>query len=126
MDELPTQPDALSLAQVSPEAMDHDALVVEVRRLRLRLDALREQRDERITQIQALEQELGGLDETLRAMLRGEDVSWKGDSPPPANRWRERALAAEAEYHALLQTRSMRLLRVPRSIYAKVRAARAG
>lgn len=126
MDEPPTRPDALSLAQVSPETLDRDALVVEVRRLRLRVEALREQRDERIAQIQALEEDLVVLDETLRAVLRGEEVAWKGDTPAPPNQWRERALAAETAHEALLQTRSMRLLRVPRSVYAKVRAARGG
>lgn len=124
MNEPPTRPDALSLAQVSPEDLDRDELVVEVRRLRLRLEALREQRDERIAQIQALEQEVIGFDDTLRAVLRGEEVAWTGDGPPPPNEWKQRAMASEAAYQALLETRSMRLLRVPRSVYAKVRAAR--
>lgn len=97
--------DAISLAQVSPESMDHDELVAEVRRLRLRLEALREQRDERIAQLQELDAQLNPADSPLAAA-------------------RQRAEQAEAHLAALLNTRSMRALRLPRAVYAKVRTAR--
>jgi hypothetical protein len=110
--------DALSLGQVSPEAMDRDELEAEVRRLRLRLEALREQRDERIQQLDDREQQ-------LLAVLRGEDIGWTEGTAWPANAWRERAEEAEAALAALMATRSMRLLRVPRAVYGRLRAARA-
>ena len=98
MDGSAKQADAMSLAQVSPESMEHDELVAEVRRLRLRLEALREQRDERIAQLQELEEQLVVA--------------------------RQHAEQLEANLTALLNPRTMRALRLPRAVYAKVRTAR--
>ena len=116
MEEPPTRPDAMSLVQLSPEAMDRDALVLEVRRLRMRIEALREQRDERIRQIQQLE-------EVLETVLAGGDVVWPtGSGASQSNVWRQRAEVAEAHLAALYATRTMRLLRAPRSVYARIRS----
>jgi hypothetical protein len=116
-------PDTLSLVQRDPRDMDRDELVSEVRRLRLRLDALREQRDERIAQLQQLEHE---HDRRVRALLAGEELELAAEELLPPNVWQQRALAAESQLAALLSTRSMRLLRVPRSVYARLRAGRVG
>jgi hypothetical protein len=110
----PGEPDALSLGQTLPETLDRDELLVEVRRLRLRLEALREQRDERIAQIRELEPVLGEAQQALGNALQADTG---------AESWRGRALDAESTLAALYATRSMRLLRVPRSIYGQLRAA---
>lgn len=123
MEQLHAQPDALSLAQVPPEAMDRDELVVEVRRLRLRLEALREQRDERIVQLQELEEQLRSSRERLVEAV-GADVATDDLPALSVNVWRLRAEQAEANQAALLATRSMRALRVPRAVYGRIRDAR--
>lgn len=116
MEKSPTQPDAMSLVQLSPEAMDRDALVIEVRRLRMRIEALREQRDERIRQIQELE-------EVLEVSLAGGDVVWPtGAGASQGHVWRQRAEVAEEHLAALYTSRTMRLLRAPRSVYARIRS----
>jgi hypothetical protein len=88
---------------MSPESMDREALLVEVRRLALRLDALREQRDERIAQIQALEQQLSALDDTLRAVLPRAE---RGVGPATDAAEQGRAGAGRRGEHALLRTRA--------------------
>jgi hypothetical protein len=107
------RPGTLALSEVAPEAMDADELRAEVRRLRLRMEALREQRDERIDQLRQIKQQVAG-----------EDVTLPGDGPQPVNAWRQRAERAEAEMAALLATRSLRLLRVPRDAYGRLLAVR--
>lgn len=111
LDSTAPRPDALSLVQFPPEALDRDELMLEVRRLRLRLEALRTQRDERIDQIRMLEAERSG--EPSHA------------SGIPTHEWRRRAEESEQMLAALLQTRSMRALRLPRQAYGRLLAARA-
>jgi uncharacterized coiled-coil protein SlyX len=81
-----------------------DEAALEIRRLELRLDALRRQLAERLETIRELREQL------------------VEDSAPTATAaWRVRALEAEARYTALLDTRAFRLLQPARSRWERLR-----
>lgn len=74
----------------------------ELRRLQLRLAAVRRQRDERLAQIQVL---------TAGPGTEHDD-------------WQSRALAAEAQLAAVYATKTMRTMRLPRRVYGLLLARR--
>lgn len=110
----PVATDALGVARVPVQDLSREELEDEVRRLRLRLDALRRQRDERIDQILDLEHQL----------VTGQR-STPGQPIVTVSEWRNRAEAAEQALAALLATRTMRLLKRPRELYGRLRSLRA-
>lgn len=113
----PVTIDDFGVARWPVEDLSREELQSEVRRLRLRLDALRRQRDERISDSLDLEQELAfAVEQGYVSAL----------TVVPVSEWRRRAEAAEAAYVALMATRTMRLLHRPRQVYGLLRSARAG
>jgi hypothetical protein len=110
----PVASDALGVARVPVEDLSREDLEDEVRRLRMRLDALRRQRDERIDQILDLEDQLV----TGRRSTPGQQIVTVAE-------WRRRAEVAEQALAALLATRTMRLLNRPRKVYGRLLAVRA-
>ncbi len=110
----PVTTDALGVARVPVEDLSREELEDEVRRLRMRLDALRRQRDERIDEILDLEYQL----------VTGQR-STPGQPIVPVAEWRRRAEVAEQALAALLATRTMRLLKRPREVYGRLLALRA-
>lgn len=113
----PQPVDDLGVPRPPVEELTAEELRAEVRRLRLRVDALRRQRDERIDDIVDLEH-------GLAAALAGGDASL--EAIVPVHEWRRRAETAERHYAALMQSRTMRLLHRPRQVYARLLAARRG
>lgn len=113
----PVTIDELGIARWPVEELSREDLQSEVRRLRLRLDALRRQRDARISDSLDLEQQLA---------LAVEQGYVSAVAVVPVSEWRRRAEAAEAAYVALMATRTMRLLHRPRQVYGLLRSARAG
>jgi uncharacterized protein YyaL (SSP411 family) len=113
----PVTTDELGVARWPVEDLSREELQSEVRRLRLRLDALRRQRDERISDSLDLEQQLA---------LAVEQGFVSALAVVPVSEWRRRAEASEAAHAALMATRTMRLLHRPRQVYGRLRSARAG
>lgn len=97
--------DALGARSPDPSLLSPEELAVEVRRLRLRLDALRRQLAQRLGEMHEVRVEVGALRETTVEGLSAQE-------------WRARALGAEA---ALPGPKAMSLPHGASAVYGRLR-----
>lgn len=91
-----------------------DDLVVDPERYERRAAALQRQLERRIAEVDQLRAEVAAL----TAQLAGDGVVVH---PPAVAEWRAKA----AEYDALMATKTMHVLRIPRALYGRLLARRA-